>query len=70
MFAVVPHLSETIGRCLPMLGMVRHDNMRWVFACVFARFSEAILNYVANIERAEDKTITVARFSQSMFSAL
>ena len=31
-FVVVPALSEIIGRCLPMLGMVKHDNMRWVFA--------------------------------------
>ena len=31
-FAVVPALSDIIGRCLPMLGMIRHDNMRWVFS--------------------------------------
>lgn len=35
----------------------------------FARFCDAILNYISNIDRATDKTITVARFSQSMYSA-
>jgi hypothetical protein len=30
-FAVVPALEEILGRSLPMLGMVKHDNMRWVF---------------------------------------
>jgi hypothetical protein len=68
-FAVVPALSELIGRCLPMLGMIKHDNMRWVFSFTLARFCDAILNYVANIERAKDDSITVARFSSSMFSA-
>ena len=28
------------------------------------QFSEAILTYVANLDRAPDKTITIARFSQ------
>eukprot|EP00055_Hartaetosiga_balthica_P017962 m.125831 g.125831 ORF g.125831 m.125831 type:complete len:1630 (-) comp9433_c5_seq1:159-5048(-) len=68
-FAVVPHLPEIIGRCLPMLGMVKHDNMKWVFSVAFSKFSEAILNYTANKERATDQTVTVARFSESMFSA-
>ena len=35
-----------------------------------SRFCEAILNYVANIDRAPDKTITTSRFSQQIFSAL
>lgn len=52
-----------------MLGMIKHDNMRWVFAVTLARFSDSILNYMANIDRASDKSITVARFSQSMYSA-
>ncbi|EDQ91217.1 uncharacterized protein MONBRDRAFT_31461 [Monosiga brevicollis MX1] len=67
--AVVPSLSELIGRSLPMLGMIKHDNMRWVFAFAFAKFAEAILNYLANMDRATDKSITIDRFSESMFSA-
>ena len=33
------------------------------------QFSEAILTYVANLDRAPDKTITVARYSQPLFTA-
>lgn len=68
-FAVVPSLEDILSRCLPMLGMVKHDNMRWVFTTTLARFSEAIVSYVANIDRAADKTITTAKFSQSVYSA-
>ena len=41
----------------------------WSRFLAFARFGDAILNYIANIDRASDKTITIARFSQSMYSA-
>eukprot|EP01147_Barroeca_monosierra_P008802 gene8802-1170_t len=68
-FAVVPMLPEIIGRCLPMLGMVRHENMRWVFSVAFSKFCDAILNYTANKERAPDKTVTIDRFSEPMYSA-
>ncbi len=52
-----------------MLGMIKHDNMRWVFAAMFARFCEAVLDYIANIDRAPDQTITTARYSQHVFTA-
>eukprot|EP00049_Salpingoeca_infusionum_P022643 m.7920 g.7920 ORF g.7920 m.7920 type:complete len:1638 (-) comp5302_c0_seq1:139-5052(-) len=70
-FAVVPELAEIFGRLLTVTGSIRHDNLRWVFADSFARFSEAVLDYVANIEseKATDKTITVSRFSHSVYSA-
>src|SRR5207253_421264 len=54
---------------LPMLGMIKHDNMRWAFTTTLSRFCEAILNYVANIDRAPDKTIATSRYSQHVFSA-
>lgn len=58
-----------MARSLPMLGMIKHDNMRWAFASTLARFCEAILNYVSNIDRAPDKTIVTARYSQHVFTA-
>jgi hypothetical protein len=36
---------------------------------VLAKFSDGILNYVANIEQAPDKTVTLSRFSQQVYSA-
>ena len=39
-FGVVPFLKDILGRMLPMLGMAKHDNMKWVFAnCESVEFS-------------------------------
>lgn len=29
---MVPHLTAVLGTMLPMLGLAKYDNMRWVFA--------------------------------------
>ncbi|XP_031571388.1 maestro heat-like repeat-containing protein family member 1 [Actinia tenebrosa] len=31
-FGVVPFLKDILGRMLPMMGMAKQDNMKWVFA--------------------------------------
>ena len=30
-FGMVPFIKACLGTTLPMLGMVKHDNMKWVF---------------------------------------
>ena len=54
---------------LPMLGMAKHDNMRWVFSSALSKFSESILDYVANMENAPDPTVTKEAFSNQIYSA-
>ena len=31
-FGVVPFLKDIMGRMLPMMGIAKQENMRWVFA--------------------------------------
>ena len=31
-YGIVPFLSVVMGTMLPMLGMAKHDNMKWVFS--------------------------------------
>lgn len=31
-YGMVPHLTAVLGTMLPMLGMAKHENMRWVFS--------------------------------------
>jgi len=31
-YGMVPHLTAVMGTMLPMLGMAKHENMRWVFS--------------------------------------
>jgi maestro heat-like repeat-containing protein family member 1 len=64
---VVPLLKEVLARVIPVLGSIKHDNMKWVFASGMARFAEAILLYMQNFEVAPDKSITLETFSSEMY---
>ncbi|KAJ8303306.1 hypothetical protein KUTeg_019702 [Tegillarca granosa] len=68
-YRMVPHLTAVLGTMLPMLGMAKHDNMKWVFSSALSKFSEAIIEYCANIDKAPDPTVTKERFSQEVDAA-
>ncbi|KAH9515723.1 Maestro heat-like repeat-containing protein member 1 [Bulinus truncatus] len=68
-YDMVPHLTAVLGTMLPMLGLAKYDNMRWVFASALSKFSEAILEYCANLDQAPDKTVSIDRFANEIFSA-
>ena len=68
-FAMVPFVKAVTGSMLPMLGMCKMDNMRWVFSSALAKFCEAILDYIANIEKAPDKSVRRECFSSEIDSA-
>jgi hypothetical protein len=68
-FALVPQLETILGRVLPMLGMIKLDTMKWVFTYAISRFCDAIIGYVANLDRAPDKTIKASKFAVQMYSA-
>lgn len=61
-FGVVPFLKDILGRMLPMMGMAKQDNLRWVIANCVARFCESIVDYTANAENAPYPDITIDRF--------
>ncbi|XP_011410499.2 PREDICTED: maestro heat-like repeat-containing protein family member 1 [Amphimedon queenslandica] len=66
---VVPLLKVVMARMLPMLGLAKLDNMQWVFSNAFARFCEAIIDYVADEQRAEASGINFQQFEGEVFSA-
>ncbi|KAL4234897.1 Mroh1p [Mactra antiquata] len=68
-YGMVPHLTAVLGTMLPMLGMAKQDNMRWVFSSAISKFSEAIIEYIANIDKAPDPTVKKEMFSSEIFSA-
>ncbi|OWF48217.1 Maestro heat-like repeat-containing protein family member 1 [Mizuhopecten yessoensis] len=68
-YRMVPHLTAVLGTMLPMLGMAKHDNMRWVFSAALSKFCEAVIEYCANIDKAPDQSVTKDRFSQEVASA-
>lgn len=66
---VVPHLRDAIMRMNPLLGSIKHDNLKWVFATAFWQFCEAIQTYIANIDKGTDKTINAQSFATEFASA-
>ena len=54
---------------LPMLGMAKMDNMRWVLTSALGRFCESILDYVANIEKAPDKSVKKEFYAAEIYAA-
>jgi hypothetical protein len=63
----VPLLKEVLARVIPVLGSIKHDNIRWVFASGMARFAEAILQYHHNLANVSDKSFSIDSFSSEMF---
>ncbi|XP_039269337.2 maestro heat-like repeat-containing protein family member 1 [Styela clava] len=68
-FKMVPYLNHLLTSFMPVLGLAKHDNMRWVFAKCLGQFAEAILEYVMNIDKAPDPSITRNTFSNEIFGA-
>ncbi|XP_058035029.1 maestro heat-like repeat-containing protein family member 1 isoform X2 [Ahaetulla prasina] len=68
-FGMVPFLNSILGTMLPMLPMAKQDNMKSVFCYALQYFSESILEYLANLDKAPDPTVRRDTFSSEIFSA-
>ncbi|XP_053350115.1 maestro heat-like repeat-containing protein family member 1 isoform X1 [Clarias gariepinus] len=68
-YGMVPFLSAILGTMLPMLGLAKQDNMKWVFSSALSRFSESILEYLANLDKAPDPTVRKDTFSSELYTA-
>ena len=62
----VPMLKDVLSRVLPVLSSIKHDNIKWAFANALCNFCEGILHYVANIDKASDKSFTCESFSSEI----
>ncbi|KAM3929337.1 maestro heat-like repeat-containing protein family member 1 isoform 2-T4 [Leptodactylus fuscus] len=68
-FGMVPFLNSILGTMLPMLGMAKQDPMKAVFCVALQHFSESILEYLANLDKAPDPTVRKDTFSGDLFNA-
>ncbi|XP_047217204.1 maestro heat-like repeat-containing protein family member 1 isoform X3 [Girardinichthys multiradiatus] len=68
-YGMVPFLNAILGTMLPMLGMARQDNMKWVFSSALCHFSDSILEYLANLDKAPDPTVRKDTFSGEIYAA-
>uniref|UniRef100_A0A8C5D7Z3 Maestro heat-like repeat family member 1 n=1 Tax=Gouania willdenowi TaxID=441366 RepID=A0A8C5D7Z3_GOUWI len=69
-YGMVPFLNAILGTMLPMLSMAKHDNMKWcLFKCSLRHFSNSILEYLANLDKAPDPTVRKDTFSSEIYTA-
>lgn len=50
---MVPLLSDVLARMLPVLAMIKADNLRWVFAAGIGHVCEAIVHFMAAKEQQQ-----------------
>ncbi|KAI1285282.1 Maestro heat-like repeat-containing protein family member 1 [Halotydeus destructor] len=68
-FGMVPYIKAVLGTMVAHLKIVKTDDNKWIYAYCFARFSEAIQEYLANIDKAPDPSVTKEYFSSEVDSA-
>lgn len=70
-YGTVPHLKSVLDTLVALLstGQVKSNALRCGFATAFAKFSEAILFYLANMERAPNMGVQREWFSEGMAEA-
>ncbi|TMS10960.1 Maestro heat-like repeat-containing protein family member 1 [Larimichthys crocea] len=68
-YGMVPFLNAILGTMLPMLSMAKQDNMKWVFSSALCHFSDSILEYLANLDKAPDPTVRKDTFSSEVYAA-
>jgi hypothetical protein len=57
------------GRILPMMGMVKQENYRWVYTAVLFKFCLALIDFDANADETSRATYAPQQFENDAFSA-
>ncbi|XP_063342108.1 maestro heat-like repeat-containing protein family member 1 isoform X1 [Pelmatolapia mariae] len=68
-YGMVPFLNAILGTMLPMLSMAKQDNIKWVFSSALSHFSDSILEYLANLDKAPDPSVRKDTFSCDIYAA-
>lgn len=68
-YGMVPFLNAILGTMLPMLSMAKQDNIKWVFSSALSHFSDSILEYLANLDKAPDPSVRKDTFSSDIYAA-
>lgn len=63
----LPYLKDIMSRTLPLLGLLKHDNMKWVFAAALGRWSEAVVR--VSLDYPEEE-VDPREYSASVRAAL
>jgi hypothetical protein len=61
---MVPFLKQVLNTCLSNMKTAKKENLKYAYATALTRFSEAILDYEANIQDAPDQSVHKLQFKQ------
>ncbi|XP_069771217.1 maestro heat-like repeat-containing protein family member 1 isoform X2 [Narcine bancroftii] len=68
-YGMVPFLTAILATMLPMLPMAKQDSMKLAFTTALGHFSESILEYLANLDKAPDPTVRKDTFSAEIYAS-
>lgn len=68
-YGTVPHLSKVLTALVTLLPQIKTTVHRCHFSTTLAKFSEAVIFYLANIDRAPDPCIERLSFSEDVARA-
>ena len=68
-YGTVPHLSRVLAVLVAMLPQIKTTTHRCHFSTTLAKFSEAVIFYLANIDRAPNPCIERLSFSEDVARA-
>jgi hypothetical protein len=66
---MVHQLRPMFSRILPMMGMVKQENYRWVYTAVLYKFCLALIDFQANGDETARITFAPQQFENDAFAA-
>jgi hypothetical protein len=66
---MVHHLRTMFTRILPMMGMIKQENYRWVYTAVLFKFCLALIDFQANGDETARITFAPQQFENDAFAA-
>lgn len=66
---MVHQLRPMFTRILPMMGMIKQENYRWVYTAVLYKFCLALIDFQANGDEATRATFAPQQFENDAFAA-
>ena len=65
----IHQLRPIFSRILPMMGMIKQENYRWVYTAVLFKFCLALIDFHANSDEIAREKFALQQFENDAFAA-
>lgn len=66
---MVQYLRTIFTRILPMMGMIKQENYRWVYTAVLFKFCLALVDFQANCNETDRAAYAPQQYENDAFAA-